>query len=85
MAKTGNLIGARDLLASIIVAVGEHRDGPEFKESSTPLGAGEEPECLVLTNFRLCATAAVRLCRVADVPLSFLAPGDWKVSSRSGV
>jgi hypothetical protein len=82
MAKTGNLIGARDLLASIIVAVGEHRDGAEFKESST--GAGEQPECLVLTNLRLCATTAFRLCRVADVPLSFLAPGDRNVSSRSG-
>ncbi len=33
MAKTGHAIGAGDPLASVIAAVGEHRDGVEFKEA----------------------------------------------------
>jgi hypothetical protein len=41
MANTGDAIGARDLLAPIIAAVGEHRDGAEFKEAAALLSALE--------------------------------------------
>ena len=41
MAKTGDEIGARDLLAPVIAAIGEHRDGVEFKEARALLSALE--------------------------------------------
>ena len=41
MAKTGDAIGAGDPLASVIAAVGEHRDGVEFKEAQALLLALE--------------------------------------------
>ena len=41
MAKTGDAIGARDLLAPVIAAVAEHRDGAEFKEAWALLSALE--------------------------------------------
>ena len=39
MVKTGDAIGARDLLAPVIATVGEHRDGVEFKEARALLSA----------------------------------------------
>ncbi len=41
MAKTGDAIGARELLAPVIAAVAEHRDGAEFKEASALLSSLE--------------------------------------------
>ena len=40
-ANTGDAIGAYDLLAPIVAAVSEHRDGTEFKEASALLSALE--------------------------------------------
>jgi hypothetical protein len=41
LAKMGDAIGARDLLAPTVAAVAEHRDGSEFKEASALLSALE--------------------------------------------
>ncbi|MGA9849158.1 MAG: adenylate/guanylate cyclase domain-containing protein [Roseiarcus sp.] len=41
MAKTGDAIGAHDVLAPVIAAVVEHRDGADFKEASALLSALE--------------------------------------------
>lgn len=44
MAKTGNVIGARGLLAPAVAAIVEHRDGAEFKEACALLSALERDE-----------------------------------------
>jgi predicted ATPase len=44
MAKTGDAIGARDLLAPVIATLGEHRDGVEFKEARALLSTLERDE-----------------------------------------